>query len=72
MLSQELIGLIEHDGLYACEFELCFVEELQQSAWSGDDDIWVDGERLKLSLVSVSSQDQTVPQVNLMQVALKY
>ena len=71
-MSQELIGLIEHDGLYACEFELSFVEELQQSAWSGDDDIWVDGERLKLSLVSVSSQDQTVPQVDLMQVALQY
>ena len=72
VLSQQLVSLIEDDHLHPSQFEFGLVEELQQSTGSGNDDIWVDGKRLKLPLVGVSSQNQAVPQVDLVEVALEH
>ena len=42
-LSEQLVGLIEDDGLHPRQPEVCFGEQLDESTGSGDDDVGVDG-----------------------------
>ena len=42
-LSEQLVGLIEDDGLHPRQSEVCFGEQLHESTGSGDDDVGIDG-----------------------------
>lgn len=62
-----MVSLIEDDHLNACELQIGFEKELHESSGSGDDDIWILWESLKLSLEGVSSQNEAVTQIDFMQ-----
>ena len=71
-LSEQLVGLVEDNRLHSRQLEVGFSEQLHQPSRSGDDDVGIDGETLELPLVGVSSEDEGVPEVDLMQEGLEH
>jgi hypothetical protein len=71
-LSEQLVGLVEDNRLHSRQLEVGFSEQLHQPSRSGDDEVGIDGETLELPLVGVSSEDEGVPEVDLMQEGLEH
>ena len=55
ILSKQLISLIEDNSLHPCQLQVSFTQQLHQSTRSSNDYIRVNRERLKLTLVSVTT-----------------
>lgn len=68
----EVVCLVQDQKLKRFELELCGQHELQKSSWSCNDNVWVDGQGLKLACVVMASNYQGVAQVRVPYELLEY
>lgn len=57
VFPEEVISLVEDNGLNSGQFKVGFGEQLHEPAGGGDDDVGVDGKAFELPLVGVPSQN---------------